>query len=67
MEFARKHQITQIVVGSTRRGRWEEMTKGSIVKQILREAAETGTDVHVIARRDAPAEVHDTDGLASES
>jgi two-component system sensor histidine kinase KdpD len=67
MEFARKHQITQIVVGSTRRGRWEEMTKGSIVKQILREAAETGTDVHVIARRDAPVEVHEPDGPGNES
>ena len=67
IEFARTHQITQIVVGSTRRSRWEEMTKGSIVKQILREAAETGTDVHVIARRDAPVEVHEPDGLADES
>jgi two-component system sensor histidine kinase KdpD len=67
MEFARRHQITQIVVGSTRRSRWEEMTKGSIVKQILREAAETGTDVHVIARREAPREAKEADGLAEES
>ena len=31
--------------------------RGSVVRKILRFAAETGIDVHVIARREAPAEV----------
>jgi two-component system sensor histidine kinase KdpD len=66
-EFARSHQITQIVIGATRRSRWEHLTKGSIVQQILRHAAETGADVHVIARRDPPGDDRSEDGLAEES
>jgi two-component system sensor histidine kinase KdpD len=67
IDYARSHQITQIVMGSTRRSRWEELTKGSVVRQILRDAAETGADVHVIARRDTPVEAHEDDHLAEES
>ncbi len=54
-EFAREHQITQIVIGSSQRSRWQErMGGGSIVRRILREAAAVGIDVHVIARRQLP-------------
>ncbi len=53
VEFAEKHQITQIVVGATRRSRWEEVSRGSVVRKVLRFAAEAGIDVHVIARRDS--------------
>ncbi|HEY3702732.1 MAG TPA: universal stress protein, partial [Acidimicrobiales bacterium] len=56
IEYARKHQITQIVLGSSRRSRWEELTKGSVVRRILREAADADTDVHVIARRDVSSD-----------
>jgi two-component system sensor histidine kinase KdpD len=52
VQFARDHQITQIVLGSSRRSRLEELTKGSVVTRVLRFAAESGIDVHVIARRD---------------
>ena len=52
--FAVDHHITQIVVGATRRSRWEEWHRGSVVRKVLRFAAETGIDVHVIARRDVP-------------
>jgi two-component system sensor histidine kinase KdpD len=49
--FAREHQITQIVIGSSQRSRWQElMGGGSIVRRIIREAGEVGIDVHVIAR-----------------
>ncbi|MGH9093161.1 MAG: universal stress protein [Acidimicrobiales bacterium] len=51
--FADRHHVTQIVVGATRRNRWEELGRGSIVRKVLRYAAEAGIDVHVIARRDA--------------
>ncbi len=67
MEYARRHQITQIVLGSTRRSRWEELTKGSVAKRILRAAADVDTDVHVIARRDVRHESSDPDGIAEES
>jgi two-component system sensor histidine kinase KdpD len=52
VDFAREHQVTQIVLGSSRRSRWEELTKGSVVLRVLRFAADGDVDVHVIARRD---------------
>jgi two-component system sensor histidine kinase KdpD len=52
-EFARSHQITQIVVGSSGRSRWQELKSGgSIVRKISQLAAPAGIDVHIIARRD---------------
>jgi two-component system sensor histidine kinase KdpD len=53
IEFARAHQITQIVVGSSGRSRWQELRSGgSIVRRISQLAAPAGIDVHIIARRD---------------
>jgi two-component system, OmpR family, sensor histidine kinase KdpD len=54
VSVAADHQVTQIVVGASRRSRLDEMRKGSVVRKILRFAAERGIDVHVIARRDVP-------------
>ncbi|HEX3946886.1 MAG TPA: universal stress protein, partial [Acidimicrobiales bacterium] len=54
VDFAEQHQVTQIVVGATRRGRFEEWHRGSVIRKILRFAGDTGIDVHVIARREAP-------------
>lgn len=54
--FARDHHITQIVIGSSRRSRWQELAGGgSIVRRVIREAGAVGIDVHVIARRELPA------------
>jgi two-component system, OmpR family, sensor histidine kinase KdpD len=55
--FAQQHQITQIVIGSSQRSRWQQVTGGgSRVTRIIREAGALGIDVHVIALRkpDAP-------------
>jgi two-component system, OmpR family, sensor histidine kinase KdpD len=53
--FARQHQITQIVIGSSRRSRWQQLTGGgSNVQRVIREAGAFGIDVHVIARRELP-------------
>jgi two-component system sensor histidine kinase KdpD len=53
IDFARHHHITQIVIGSSRRSRWQELTGGgSIVRRVLQEAGSAGIDVHVIARRE---------------
>ncbi|MGD0245705.1 MAG: universal stress protein [Streptosporangiaceae bacterium] len=50
--FAREHQITQIVIGSSRRSRWQQLTGGgSNVTRVIREADPLGIDVHVIALR----------------
>jgi two-component system, OmpR family, sensor histidine kinase KdpD len=53
--FAREHQITQIVIGSSQRSRWQQLAGGgSHVVKVIREAGAVGIDVHVIARRDVP-------------
>lgn len=53
--FAREHQITQIVIGSSQRSRWRQlMGGGSNVARIIREAGPFGIDVHVIARDGLP-------------
>jgi two-component system sensor histidine kinase KdpD len=71
IDFAREHQITQIVLGSSGRRRWQELIGGgSIVRKISKLAAAAGIDVHIIARRDTNAEVpadHRTAGAAEES
>jgi two-component system sensor histidine kinase KdpD len=52
--FARGNQITQIVIGSSQRSRWQQLTGGgSRVKRIIDEAGALGVDVHVIALRSA--------------
>jgi two-component system, OmpR family, sensor histidine kinase KdpD len=53
--FAQEHQITQIVIGSSQRSRWQQLLGGgSNVTRLLREAGALGIDVHVIALRKAP-------------
>lgn len=57
IDYAREHQITQIVVGSSSRTRWEELKGGgSIIRRMSRLAGEAGIDVHIIARRDVTRE-----------
>jgi two-component system, OmpR family, sensor histidine kinase KdpD len=54
-DFAQEHQITQIVLGSSQRSRWQELTGGGpIVRRVTRKAGDLGIDVHVIARRSLP-------------
>ncbi|HET6351823.1 MAG TPA: universal stress protein [Coriobacteriia bacterium] len=47
IDFARKHQITFLVMGQSKRTRWEEITKGSIVNRIMRETR--NIDVVIVA------------------
>ncbi|HVX21566.1 MAG TPA: universal stress protein [Acidimicrobiales bacterium] len=55
IDFARRNQITQIVIGSSQRSRWQELIGGgSIVKRVTRRAAGADVDVHIIARRRDP-------------
>ena len=48
--FATAQRATQIVLGTSRRSRWTELTKGSIINRVVRDAK--GIDVHVIATAD---------------
>jgi two-component system, OmpR family, sensor histidine kinase KdpD len=52
--YAKSEQVTQIVVGSSQRGRWHElMGGGSIVGRVSRLAAQAGIDVHIMALHEA--------------
>lgn len=62
--YARKERITQIVVGSTLRGWWSEFFGGSILRSLLREAANSGIDVHIVARSEMDGVVEDPFGSA---
>ncbi len=55
-DFAQRYQITQIVIGSSRRSRWQELAMRGrpVVRRVIRKASKLGVDVHVIARREAP-------------
>jgi two-component system sensor histidine kinase KdpD len=46
VEVAQNYRITQIVLGGTRRSRWELMTKGSIMQKLMRSIPQV--DLHVI-------------------
>ncbi|MGD0880854.1 MAG: universal stress protein [Acidimicrobiales bacterium] len=68
VEFAREHHVTQIVVGSSARSRWQElMGGGSIVRRISRLAAPAAIDVHIIARREDVFEPRPSAGAVDES
>ena len=65
IDFARDHQITQIVVGSSNRSRWQELKGGgSIVRKISRLAGAAGIDMHIIARRDTTHEPPESNEIA---
>lgn len=44
---AKKHFITQILLGQSARTRWEEIWKGSIVNTIMRQTC--NIDIHIVA------------------
>jgi two-component system, OmpR family, sensor histidine kinase KdpD len=52
--FARQHQITQIVIGSTQHSWWYIADGGRIVRRVIHEASACGIDVLLIARRGVP-------------
>lgn len=46
VEFARTHQITQIVLGQPARSRWEELLRGSMINRLLR--LNSQIDIHLV-------------------
>ena len=50
LAFATQQHVTQILVGESRRSRWQELIRGSFVNRLIRQAQ--NVDIHVIARRD---------------
>jgi len=51
VRFARAENATQLVVGASQRSRWAELTRGSVINRVLREAGDS-IDVHVISSSD---------------
>ena len=47
VEFARSENATQLVVGATRRNRWQRLVRGSVIEDVIRSAGPI--DVHVIS------------------
>ncbi|HWW52867.1 MAG TPA: ATP-binding protein, partial [Acidimicrobiales bacterium] len=47
--FARAERATQLVLGSSHRSRWNELTRGSVINTVLRQAGDI--DVHVISSK----------------
>ena len=50
VEFAKAEHATQLIIGATRRSRWQELLRGSIVARVIRES---DIDVHVISGGEA--------------
>jgi two-component system, OmpR family, sensor histidine kinase KdpD len=48
LAFARSERATQLVLGASRRSRWAELTRGSVINAVIREAGDL--DVHVISQ-----------------
>jgi two-component system, OmpR family, sensor histidine kinase KdpD len=55
LDAARALNVTQIVMGATRRSRWQRLTRGSVIGKVIRESG-VAIDVHVISHPDAASE-----------
>ncbi len=53
VQFARAENATQLVLGASQRTRWTELTHGSVINRVLREAGGS-IDVHVISSPSEP-------------
>jgi len=53
MEFARKNNITKILVGKPLRPRWQEFLRGSLVDQLIHKSGDI--DIYVVTSADQPA------------
>ncbi len=48
VEAARSLNVTQIVMGASRRSSWQRITRGSVIGRVIRESG-AGIDVHVVS------------------
>ena len=55
LEAARSLNVTQIVMGASRRSRWQRLTRGSVIGKVIRESG-TGIDVHVVSHPEGRSE-----------
>ncbi len=57
VEFARAENATQLVLGASKRSRWAELTRGSVINRVVRLSGPI--DVHVISQEGAAEEEGD--------
>jgi two-component system, OmpR family, sensor histidine kinase KdpD len=55
LDAARSLNATQIVMGATRRSRWQRLTRGSVIGKVIRESG-VPIDIHVISHPEAHSE-----------
>src|SRR5215218_7192802 len=55
LDAARSLNATQIVMGATRRSRWQRLTRGSVIGRVIRESG-VAIDIHVISHPEAGSE-----------
>ena len=55
LDAARSLNATQIVMGATRRSRWQRLTRGSVIGRVIRESG-AAIDIHVISHPEARSE-----------
>ena len=55
LEAARTLNATQIVMGASRRSRWQRLTRGSVIGRVIRESG-LGIDVHVVSHPEGRSE-----------
>jgi two-component system sensor histidine kinase KdpD len=53
MDFARKNNITKIIVGKPLRPRWQEFLRGSLVDQLIHKSGDI--DIYVVTSSDQPS------------
>jgi len=59
LEYARRHNVTRLVVGKPTHSRWRDWRRGSLVEQLVRGSG--GIDVHVISGDPGAAPQKDED------
>jgi two-component system sensor histidine kinase KdpD len=55
LDAARSLNATQIVMGATRRSRWQRLTRGSVIGRVIRESG-VAIDIHVISHPESSSE-----------
>jgi two-component system sensor histidine kinase KdpD len=53
MEFARKNNVTKVIVGKPLRPRWQELLRGSLVDQLIHKSGDI--DIYVVTSPDQPS------------
>ncbi|MEC0310817.1 universal stress protein [Paenibacillus lautus] len=57
-ETAKNHHITQLIIGQSGQTRWQEITRGSFINELLNQIGET--DLHIVAVQRMDEQMADT-------